>query len=92
MTGTTRAQGMLAREIDDDLASNPLTLAEVLVVPARDGRREQVKAAFEDLEFQQLRLRTDAASGWRPGRALQLRRGPSRVSNSFGSDLGPARR
>lgn len=36
------AEGLLAREIDDDFAASPLTLAEVLVVPVRDGRLDSV--------------------------------------------------
>jgi predicted nucleic acid-binding protein len=52
--GHRRAQKLLAREIDEELAANPLTLAEVLVVPARDGRLAQVQAALADLEIQEL--------------------------------------
>lgn len=55
------AEELLAREIDDDFAANPLTLAEVLVVPARDGRLEQVQAALHDLEVQELRFPADSA-------------------------------
>lgn len=36
-----RAEALLAREIDDDFVINPLILAEVLVVPARDGRLDE---------------------------------------------------
>ena len=57
----TRAEELLAREIDDDFAANPLTLAEILVVPARDGRLEQVQAVLRDLEVQELPFPADAA-------------------------------
>jgi predicted nucleic acid-binding protein len=55
------AEELLAREIDDEFAVNSLTLAEVLVVPARDGRLEQVQAALEDLEIQELPFPPDTA-------------------------------
>ena len=32
------AEALLAEAVDDDIAANPLTLAEVLVAPARQGR------------------------------------------------------
>ena len=57
----TRAEELLAREIDDEFAANPLTLAEVLVEPARDSRLEQVQAALEDLEIQELPFPADTA-------------------------------
>lgn len=57
----SRAKELLAREIDDDLAANPLTLAEVLVVPARDGRLEQAQAVLRDLEVQELPFPSDSA-------------------------------
>jgi predicted nucleic acid-binding protein len=56
-----RAEELLAREIDDDFAADPLTVAEVLVVPARDGRLEQVQAVLRDLEVQELPFPADAA-------------------------------
>lgn len=56
-----RAEDLLAREIDDEFAVNPLTLAEVFVVPARDGRLEQVRAALVDLELQELPFPADTA-------------------------------
>lgn len=55
------AEQLLAREIDDDFAANPLTLAEVLVVPARDGRLEEVQAALRDLQVEELPFPTDSA-------------------------------
>ena len=57
----TRAEELLAREIDDDFAANPLTLAEVLVIPARDGRLDQVQAALRDLDVQELSFPADSA-------------------------------
>lgn len=44
-----RAYTLLAREVDDDFAVNSLTLAEVLVAPAREGRMDAVRAALLDL-------------------------------------------
>ncbi|MBA2575879.1 MAG: type II toxin-antitoxin system VapC family toxin [Euzebyaceae bacterium] len=46
------AETLLAREIDDDLAANPLTLAEVLVVPVRDNRLDLVLSVLRDLEVE----------------------------------------
>lgn len=55
------ADRLLAEAIDDDFAANPLTLAEVLVVPVRDGRLSQTQAALRDLEVRELPFPTDAA-------------------------------
>lgn len=55
------ANRLLAQAIDDDLAANPLTLAEVLVVPVRDGRLHQTQAALRDLEVRELPFPADAA-------------------------------
>ena len=49
----TLAEDLLTREIDNDFVANPLTLAEVLVVPVRDGRLEEVQAALADLEVEE---------------------------------------
>jgi predicted nucleic acid-binding protein len=57
----TLAEELLAREIDDDFAVNPLTLAEVLVIPARDDRLEQVQAALRDLDVQELPFPANSA-------------------------------
>ncbi|MHB8246836.1 MAG: type II toxin-antitoxin system VapC family toxin [Acidimicrobiales bacterium] len=57
----TLAEELLAREIDDDFAANALTLAEVLVEPARDRRLEEVQAALDDLEIQELPFADDTA-------------------------------
>ncbi len=55
------AEALLASAVDDDLAANPLTLAEVLVVPARDGRLDAVMAALHDLEVQELPFPSNTA-------------------------------
>jgi len=55
------AETLLAGAIDDDLGTNPLTLAEVLVVPARDGRLEPVQTALRDLEVDELPFPPDTA-------------------------------
>jgi predicted nucleic acid-binding protein len=55
------AETLLAHAIDDDLAANSLTLAEVFVVPVRDGRLDPVRAALRDLEVQELPFTADTA-------------------------------
>jgi len=55
------AEALLAQAIDDDLAANSLTLAEVLVVPIRDGRLDQTLAALRDLEIQEVPFPADTA-------------------------------
>lgn len=55
------AETLLAQAIDDDLAANSLTLAEVLVVPVRAGRLDPVRAALRDLEIQELPFPADTA-------------------------------
>jgi len=55
------AETLLTGAIDDDLGTNPLTLAEVLVVPARDGRLEPVRTALRDLEVDELPFPPDTA-------------------------------
>ncbi len=55
------AEELLAREIDEDFAADPLTLAVVLVVPATNGRLEQVRAALRDLDVQELPFPPDTA-------------------------------
>jgi len=55
------AEQLLTQAIDDDLAVNSLTLAEVLVAPVRDDRLELVMAALRDLEVQELPFPADAA-------------------------------
>ena len=56
-----RAETLLAREIDDDFAANALTLAEVLVMPARQGRFEAAREALEDLDVDELAFPADSA-------------------------------
>jgi predicted nucleic acid-binding protein len=48
------AARILAKAIEDELAVNTLTLAEVLVAPIRDGRRRAVQVALDDLEVREL--------------------------------------
>lgn len=48
------AERLLAQAIEDELAASTLTLAEVLVVPARHGRLDAVRAVLCDLEVQEL--------------------------------------
>lgn len=55
------AETLLAREVDDDGGANPLTLAEVLVVPARDGRLHPVLTVLRDLEVEALPFPADTA-------------------------------
>lgn len=48
------AENLLAEAVDDDLGVDPLTLAEVLVAPARDELIEATKAALRSLEVAEL--------------------------------------
>jgi predicted nucleic acid-binding protein len=57
-----RAERLLAERIDDDFAINPLTLAEVLVVPARENRIEAVRRALDDLDIAELPFPNGAAT------------------------------
>ena len=57
-----RAVALLAREIDDDFVINPLTLAEVLVVPARDDRMAEVRATLAEVEVLELPFPADTGS------------------------------
>ena len=47
--------------VDDDLGANPLTLAEVLVVPARTGRLDTLLSVLRDIDVQALPFPTDTA-------------------------------
>ncbi len=47
------AQQLLTQAVDDDLAVNSLTLAEVLVAPVRDSRLDALLAALHALEVQE---------------------------------------
>jgi predicted nucleic acid-binding protein len=55
------AESLLAQAVDDDLGANPLTLAEVLVVPVRNGRLGPIRAALRDLEINELPFPPDTA-------------------------------
>jgi predicted nucleic acid-binding protein len=55
------AEQLLTQAIDEDLAVNSLTLAEVLVVPVRDGRPDRVLAALHALDIQELPFPADTA-------------------------------
>ncbi|MDN5859039.1 MAG: PIN domain-containing protein [Pseudonocardia sp.] len=56
-----RAVTLLAREIDDEFGANSLTLAEVLVVPARDNQLDATRAVLDELEVQELPFPDDTA-------------------------------
>jgi predicted nucleic acid-binding protein len=56
-----RAESLLAREIDDEFAANPLTLAEVLVGPSRTGRLDAAHSALRELEIAEHPFPTDTA-------------------------------
>lgn len=55
------AETLLATAIDEDFGANSLTLAEVLVVPARTGRMAAVQLALGELEMNELPFPSDAA-------------------------------
>lgn len=55
------AETLLATAIDDDFGANSLTLAEVLVVPARVGREEAVREVLHELELNELPFPPDTA-------------------------------
>ena len=55
------AEQLLTNAADDDLAVNPLTLAEVLVAPVRANRADPVLAALHALEVQELTFPADTA-------------------------------
>ena len=55
------AERLLIRSIDDDLAVNSLTMAEVLVAPVRDDRLDLVLAALDALDIHELTFPADAA-------------------------------
>ncbi len=55
------AEALLAREIDDEFAVNPLTLAEVLVGPARTGRLDAARSALRDLHVAEHPFPADTA-------------------------------
>ncbi|MEP6816168.1 MAG: type II toxin-antitoxin system VapC family toxin [Marmoricola sp.] len=55
------AEELLTAVLDEDLAVNPLTLAEILVAPARDGRVDLVMDVLRELEVEELAFPSDAA-------------------------------
>ena len=55
------ADTLLSESVDDDFGVNSLTLAEVLVVPARAGRLEAVQKALHELEMDELPFPLDTA-------------------------------
>lgn len=55
------AESLLAREIDDQFAANPLTLAEVLVGPARSGRLDEARSVVRELEVVEQPFPSDTA-------------------------------
>lgn len=57
-----RSKALLAREIDDELAISSLTLAEVLVLPARENRIAEVRGALGEMEVQELNFPTGSAA------------------------------
>jgi predicted nucleic acid-binding protein len=59
--GHHKAEELLAREIDDEFAANPLTLAEVLVGPARTGRLDAARSAIRELEVAEQPFPADTA-------------------------------
>ena len=55
------AESLLAREIDEEFAANPFTLAEVLVGPSRTGRLQAARAALRELEINEQPFPRDTA-------------------------------
>ena len=53
------AETLLAGALDDALGANPLTLAEVLVVPARTGQLNTVLSILRDVDIQALPFPAD---------------------------------
>lgn len=56
-----RGEALLAREIDDDFAASSVTLAEVLVNPARQRRLDAAVEALAELDVEELSFPVDAA-------------------------------
>jgi predicted nucleic acid-binding protein len=55
------AAALLVAAVDDDLAANPLTLAEVLVGPIRMGRLDAVSEVLQDLGVAEVAFPSDTA-------------------------------
>lgn len=62
------AEALLTASVDEDLGVNMLTLAEVVVAPAREGRLEAVLDVLRDLDVAVLALPADG-----PARLAVLR-------------------
>ncbi|OMH23904.1 hypothetical protein BKD30_10375 [Tersicoccus phoenicis] len=56
-----RAVTVLSREVDDEFVANPLTIAEVLVGPARRGRLDQAREALKALGVVELPFPADSS-------------------------------
>lgn len=56
-----RADMLLTREIDDDFAASTLTLAEVLVMPARQRRLGAAREALQELDVSEVALTAGSA-------------------------------
>lgn len=56
-----RAETLLAQEIDHEFAASTSTLAEVLVMPARERRLDAAREPLEDLDVNELALPADSA-------------------------------
>lgn len=54
------ATALLTREVDEDLAVNILTVAEILVAPTRTGQAEMVLDILDDLAVATLQLPVEA--------------------------------
>jgi predicted nucleic acid-binding protein len=63
-----RAEGALMRAADEPFGSSTLTLAEVLVGPARRGRLDDARAALDELAVAEIQL-----EGGAPARLAALR-------------------
>ncbi len=55
------AKALLAGATEEELRINPLTLAEVLVVPIRNDCLEQMQTALRDLEVEEMPFPHDTA-------------------------------
>jgi predicted nucleic acid-binding protein len=56
------AEDLLRSAVDEDLAANPLTLAEVLMLPTREGRLDRVLDVLRDLDVAELAFPPNVAS------------------------------
>ena len=57
------ADALLSRALDDELAANPVTIAEVLVGPGRIGRLEAAMSVLQALGVEELPFPVSAAAG-----------------------------